>query len=99
MKKQEITVEKVQEFFDFLSEGLVSDKISMTNRPKLGPNKAFNVIWYLQEHLRILPDNFEICAECKRIIDTDSEGYYSEKLFKHFCNGCYDNRIFRGQRT
>ena len=95
-----ITTDQIQELHDFLSEGILPKDILMSHPPKLGPHKAMSIIWYLQEHLGILPDNFEMCGQrnCNRIINTDCEGEYSEKTFKHYCDGCAANRRFRGQR-
>jgi len=50
--------EWIDEFYRFLQgetpEGMQCGK---GGQPKLSEKKAFSIIWYLQEHMRILPDN------------------------------------------
>jgi hypothetical protein len=71
----EITTEQVQELMDMLTgEGLPEGMI-MSNQPKLNTGSAFSIIWFLQEHLGVIPDNFEKCSVCNRIYDSYSEGY------------------------
>ena len=81
-------VEWVQEFFDFLT-GDLPDGISMpkSHQPKLTPKKAMAIIWYLQEKFPLIPDNIEKCDDpaCNNIFDSNSQGFYSEKRGKHFC--------------
>ncbi len=71
--------------------------------PRLSANKAFSVIWFLQEIMRCLPDNIEQCDGCKELFDTDSSGIHIDDQWKHtrsgrtvgrkhwgrFCDGCY----------
>jgi len=68
-----ITLEQVIEFYEFL-QGTVPKSIHMKKPPKLSQKQAFNVIWYLQEHLRILPDRYERCVRCGNLYDADEEG-------------------------
>lgn len=73
--------------------------------PKLSPNIAFNVIWFLQEHLHILPDTIEQCNCCKELFDSDSEGEYGGDDFdvdrkkkyhgKHFCDNCIPSDLWK----
>ena len=81
-------VECVQEFVDFLTVDL-PDGISMPKRhkPKLTPKTAMAIIWYLQEKFPLIPDNIEKCDDpaCNNIFDSNSQGFYSEKRGKHFC--------------
>ena len=79
----------IDEFYQFL-QGKVPDEMQCGkgNQPKLSPKKAFTIIWYLQEHLRILPDHIEQCDVCKELFNTWSEGIYWESKGKHFCGGC-----------
>ena len=71
--------------------------------PKLSANKAFSVIWFLQEVLRCLPDTIEQCDGCKELFDTDRGGIIIDDQWKHvksgravgrkywgkYCDGCY----------
>jgi len=74
-EKPEITLEQMQELFDFL-RGKLPDSMSIVkkNMPILRDDQAFSIIWYIQEHLGRLPDKFELCHECKQIYDTDCGG-------------------------
>lgn len=55
--------------------------------PKLSANKAFSVIWFLQEVMHCLPDNIEQCKVCKELYDTDSEGCYLDDQYKYRVSG------------
>ena len=90
--KMEITFEQINELYNFLANGELPGGMIMPSRPKLGKNKAFNVIWFLQEHLKILPDKYEQCCRCKDIYDTWSEGEYIEKSDRHYCDACIPNK-------
>jgi len=98
-KKDWSDIEWLEEFNNFLKgeipEGLC---ISKHSTPKLTPKKAFTIIWYLQEHFSIFPDNIKKCSNCDELYDCNSEGIYWESKGKHFCSGCdhlvpynYDN--------
>lgn len=78
---KEITLEQTEEFYKFL-QGVLPDSINMNPRPKLSQRRAFDVIWYLQEHLRLIPSNFERCCSCGDLYDTDDGG------------GTYRNRCY-----
>jgi hypothetical protein len=58
--------------------------------PKLSQEIAWEVIWVLQEHLRIIPDHIERCDSCGDLFDTWCEGKYSELEGKMYCGGCLD---------
>ena len=78
--------DKVDELYKFLKgeelpEGIVCDM------PKLSAGLAFTVIWFLQEHLHILPDNIEQCDNCKELFDTNGEGQYLDGQFKNANTG------------
>lgn len=85
-------IEKVIEFYRFLTGEEIPGNISMVrgHAPKMSENKAFSIIWYLQEHLSILPDNIERCNSCGGLYDTNSEGLYWETKGKHYCGVCCD---------
>jgi len=72
----EITLNQAQELFDFLSNGELPDAVFIKRPPKLGYKKAGNIIWFLQEHMNIIPDRFEICVTCRNVYDADIEGFY-----------------------
>lgn len=85
-------LDKIKEFYRFLT----GDKIPKTIRlgrghaPKMSEKKAFAIIWYLQEHLSILPESIERCSVCGELFDSNSEGIYWESKGKHYCGGCDD---------
>ena len=72
---EEITQEQIVEFYDFL-QGKVPEGMTVKKPPKLSQEQAFTVIWFLQEHLCVLPDNFEQCSTCHVIYNSDFEGFY-----------------------
>ena len=76
MTKKQITLKQMHEFFQFL-QGTIPREIKLPKKHilHLTPDQAFLIIWYLQEHLPIIPENFEFCYGCKRIFDTNDEGY------------------------
>lgn len=82
-------LEWIEEFYKFLQgeipEGMV---LGRGHKVKLSPDKAYMVIWYLQEHFSLLPDHIEKCYNCDCLFDTNVEGYYWEKKGRHYCNGC-----------
>jgi len=91
-KRTDSDIEKVREFYRFLTGEEMPEKISMGRgyAPKMSEKKAFSIIWYLQEHLSIFPDTIERCSVCGELFDTNSEGLYWETKGKHYCNGCCD---------
>ena len=91
-KRTDSDLEKVREFYRFLTGEEMPEKISIGRgrAPKMSEKKAFSIIWYLQEHLSIFPDTIEICSVCGELFDTNSEGIYWETKGKHYCGGCCD---------
>ena len=83
---KEITLERVVEFYEFL-QGKLPDGMGMPAKPKLTQRKAFKIIWYLQEHANLIPDNFERCCRCGDIYDINLEGNY--KGDQCYCDSCY----------
>lgn len=85
-------IEKVNEFYRFLTGEEIPDGISIArgHKPKMSEKKAFSIIWFLQEHLSIFPDTIERCSVCGELFDTNSEGIYWETKGKHYCGGCCD---------
>ncbi len=81
----EITLEQVDEFYRFL-QGELPKEIEMKTRPKLSERKAFHVIWYLQEHLRIFPDKFERCCRCGVLYDIREQGFIERD--RPYCGSC-----------
>lgn len=86
-----ITIEQVNELYEFL-QGVNPEQVCMGkyNHPKMSDKKAFNVIWFLQEHLRIIPSKFERCTTCGSLYNSEAEGHYNDEKYpgKFYCGGC-----------
>ena len=91
MKDEKNELELVQEFDEFLT-GTCPDSITIKEGYPFGltPEQAFSIIWYLQEHWRIISDRYERCSECGNIYHTESEGHHNEATLKDYCGWCYD---------
>jgi hypothetical protein len=85
--KKPVTIERVEELFSFL-QGQAVEGITCKPMPRLSGRAAFSVIYFLQEHMDLLPDHFERCVRCGALFDTESEGRYVEKTGRHYCDGC-----------
>ena len=72
---KEIKTKDVQKLLDFL----VKEK-------KLSNKKAWDVIYYLQETMYIIPDKFEQCNGCGNIFNRDEEGEVLPINFKEFAD-------------
>jgi hypothetical protein len=85
------TLEQVDALYQFLTGRIpVGSGIEMGRggQPKLTPRKAFAVIWFLQEHLHILPDCYEACTCCGNLFDSDCAGHLCEQTGKSYCDNC-----------
>jgi len=51
-------------------------------RPKLSQNKAFSLIYYLQETIHCLPDTIEKCDVCGELYNTDCEGFWFDDQYE-----------------
>ena len=82
-----IKIKQIEELYQFL-QGTCPKGIYVKHPPRLSERKAFSVIWFLQEHLRVLPDNIERCCRCGDLFDVNREsGTYRDRLY---CDPCYD---------
>lgn len=79
----------VDEFYRFLQgespEGMAVGK---HGQPRLTQKKAFTIVWYLQEHLRVLPAHIERCDNCGELFDSHCDGIHWESKSKFYCGGC-----------
>ncbi len=75
MSNPRITLEQIQEFMTMLTGGDLPDGMTLADQPALTPRAAFSVIWFLQEHLRVLPDHIEQCCVCGELFDADCDGH------------------------
>jgi len=76
---EDSTLEKVQEFYEWLQGGAGPEKIEFRTKPRLTEDEAFSVVYYLQEELGILPDCYEQCRKCKGLYDSCNEGTSIDK--------------------
>ena len=88
-ERTDTDLEWVQEFYQFLKGN--SPEVINEGKPmvKLSPNKAFHIIWYLQEHFPLIPDTIEQCSFCKDLYDSHSSGYHSDLTHKFYCDSCF----------
>lgn len=74
--------DRIDELYKFLKGEELPEGI-YCKMPKLLPKMAFTVIWFLQEHLHVLPDNIEQCDGCKELFDADGEGFHLNENYKN----------------
>lgn len=96
--------DRVDELYSFLL-GVKLPEGTECKMPKLSAKIAFNVIWFLQEHLHILPDNIEQCSICKELCDCNSDGAYggdkddTDRKAKYhgrfFCDNCIPEDLYK----
>ena len=94
-KRDWTDMEWVEEFNQFL-QGKIPEGITMQDPPNLTKKQALEVIWYLQEHFPVIPDNIESCVYCGDLFDNNAEGEHHEEL-GNFCDNCYNQAIFDGK--
>lgn len=88
--KKPSDLDRSQELFDFL-QGKVPEgyEISQESIPRLSPEQAWTVVWYLGGLYWQVSDYIERCNGCGRLFDTLSEGGHSDKgPLYHFCESC-----------
>ncbi len=94
MSKREISLDEVKKLYGFL-QGETPEGFYIKAMPKLTPDQAFSVIYYLQEGMRILPDTYEKCRieGCNELYDSDNEGCMAmlcEDHYEAMCPHCGD---------
>jgi hypothetical protein len=70
----ELTLDQVQEFYNFLTGEELIKEVDVES-PKLTNRQAFDIIYILQEHYNIIPQQYELCDECENIYDSSNEGH------------------------
>jgi len=86
---EKITIDQVKQFFEYL-QGEIPEGFVGVKSPKLSPKMAFNIIYILQEELKLLPDHYELCCQCHQLYDGWREGKIIRGRF--YCECCYDTR-------
>jgi hypothetical protein len=97
---KEPSFEDVTKFFEWL-QGKKLDNFNLEFQPQLTPEQAFTIIYVMQEGLGVLPDNIEMCCQCKELYDSNSEGsaidedtltederHFDEADFGNYCESC-----------
>lgn len=103
-----ITVlDKVNELYLYLQDKEIPDGIHVKPRPKLSQNKAWSLIWFLQEVTHCLPDHIERCGVCGDLYNSNAEGFclddqyelngkeLPKKYWGLYCDGCVPNVDFK----
>lgn len=75
MKEEIVTIEQIDELLEMLTGKELPEGMVMCSQPQLSRKQAFSVVWFLQEHLLILPDHFEMCNVCEGLFDTRHDGF------------------------
>ena len=101
------TAGKVRVLYEFLQgEGLPKGVECPT--PKLSSKMAFNIIWFLQEVMGLLPDTIERCDGCGELYDSDEAGCQLDdqytlngrplpkKYWGHWCDSCIPQVDWKG---
>lgn len=88
-----ISHEKVEAFYDWLQGKSCPDGVYFAENLNLTETEAFNVIYYLQEVLGVIPDKFERCKKCGCLIDSENEGIYvcGNYVCGNYCDECRPN--------
>ncbi len=75
------TVNKMTELLEYLMDVRIPDGVIVASRPKLSLNKAWSLIWFLQEITGCLPDNIEMCDKCDGLYDSNQEGCHIDDQY------------------
>ena len=90
-----MTIEEAREFHTFL-RGTGPKGFRLRERPRLGKQAAFSVLYVLQEKFRLIPDTFEQCDFCLDLFDSAVDGSYDDKTGKHLCVSCEPHYLSPG---
>jgi len=75
-------LDKVNELFKYLTDEEIPAGIHVKSRPKLSSQKAWNLIWFLQEVTLCLPDHIERCGVCGELYDSDNAGFWLDDQYE-----------------
>lgn len=87
MQTDKVTLEQVETLYAFL-QGECPEGFYIKNMPKLTPDQAFAVIYYLQEGMYLIPDKYEKCRECDDLYDSANEGCAAGFCDAHYTSMC-----------
>jgi hypothetical protein len=77
---------KLDELWEYLTVGKLPVGVECKS-PKLSFAQAKDLIWFLQEVTKIIPDQYAPCDVCK-IIHHEDHLRYHETNGKHYCESC-----------
>ncbi|MBR1742835.1 MAG: hypothetical protein IJ733_13395 [Lachnospiraceae bacterium] len=89
-----MSIEDAQELYEFLQgkqPETLKKRFLFKAVPDLAQDQAFAVIYYLQEHLGLIPDIYEKCGCCGRLYDSGEEGMYSLEKEIYLCEDCMES--------
>jgi hypothetical protein len=87
---EENELNRLELFYRYLQGEELLDGVKC-ELPKLTSDKAFEVIWYLQEIAHFLPSKYERCDNCGDLYNSDAEGINCERDGKCYCGYCAFN--------
>jgi len=93
-EKGKVTLEGAKALYGFL-QGNAPPCLELDSQPNVDERTAFSVIYFLQEVLRIIPDNYERCGGCGALFDVDFDTYWDEDN-GHCC--CYCGLLLDGEK-
>ena len=82
----EVWNKKMEELWDFLKHRILPEGVGC-GIPKLSTQAAMNIVWFLQEVTKVLPDNYDVCDICGDLKKSDYLHYY-ETNGKNYCESC-----------
>ncbi len=98
-------LDKCNVLYDFLLGHRLPKGFVGVKMPNLSPQKAFAVIYILQEAIGVLPDSIEQCSSCGNLFDSDNAGTYGgddsdvERKKKYhgklFCDDCIPEDLYK----
>jgi len=80
--------EKLNELLEYITTGRLPEGVHCKS-PKMSPEMAKSVIWFLQEVTRIIPCEYEICARCGEVHNS-GYGRCFETNGKFYCGDCLE---------
>lgn len=77
MTTDKLNTDILNRFIEYLQGEYIPPDWNIKDRPNLNLKQAWDVVYMLQEWIKLIPDNFELCSECEQIFDIDDNGFYA----------------------
>lgn len=92
-------LEKTKELFEFL-QGNSPDGVTVGDGPKLTPDQAWTVIWYLGNQYWQVTDHIDRCGVCGELYHSWQEGECLDfgNAPYHFCEECMTGEVATAKR-